>query len=88
MKKVLALIIVALLLGGCGAAGPKFDKALLNSQPVPQNKARIYFLRESNAMEGGRSTPLEIDGSDVGKLKNGGFLIVDIEPGDHEIGII
>lgn len=85
MKKLLAFVVVLLFLSGCAATGPKYQQTVYATQPVPEDNARIYFLRESAYLAGARAAPLFIDGDAIDKIANGGFIVVDVTPGLHEI---
>ena len=71
------------LLSACSAAGPKFHDTPFAFQQASDDKARIIFLRGSDVDF--RSATVAVDGAIIGALGQRGFIVTDVEPGDHGI---
>ena len=80
MKLSIQLLFV-LLLTSCAASGPAFVKV---SEIIP-DKAVVYFYRQAAFYGSGSCPDLTIDQKVIGCLKNGGYLEVILEPGEHAI---
>ena len=96
MRKI-GLLAFVVSLSGCAsqAVGPKFDPPSqptisANLEPViSTNLARIYVMQDSvpyvTQALAVVAANIFIDGKPVGALKNGGFLVADVIPGQHTI---
>ncbi len=79
--KFSTLILTFVLLSGCSANGPTFQ----NLAVPTQNKSIVYFYRQA-AFYGAANCPnLIINGNKIGCLKNGGFLQIELEQGEHTV---
>lgn len=74
---------VAFAVAACSAAGPKFSD--IRSPAVPENRGRLYILRERQALYSVMPATIDIDGQTIGRLRNGGFLMIDLPPGPKTI---
>jgi Protein of unknown function (DUF2846) len=83
MLNIRLYVVLLVLLSACSAAGPKFHDTRFAIQQVPEDKARIVFLRGSDVDF--RSATVAVDGTIIGALDQRGFLVADVEPGDHGI---
>jgi hypothetical protein len=83
LKPFAAIIALLFLLAGCSATGPRFHDTQFATQPVPADKGRIVFYRQSDANF--RAATVAIDGSIIGALDHNGFIATDTNPGEHEI---
>jgi hypothetical protein len=93
----IGFLTFVVLLSGCvsKAVGPKFDPPSqpaisANLEPViSTNLARIYVMRDNVTYVAQApavvAANIFIDGKSVGALKNGGFLVADVIPGQHTI---
>ena len=81
--QIALILFIALLFTGCAATGSHFSGVELPSK----DNGAIYFLRRSNFVGAAYCPPIEIDGTDIGCLKNGGFIRDDATSGPHEIKI-
>jgi hypothetical protein len=82
--KRFSIIAVALLLGGCAsfvAEGPAFDEKLLKTS----DSATFFVYRPEHFFFAGRIPNLFIDEIDRGKLRDGGYMSVDVQPGTHTL---
>ncbi|MGH8397597.1 MAG: DUF2846 domain-containing protein [Gammaproteobacteria bacterium] len=78
------LIGLAFLLGGCASAsGPLFDS---DTKPQPQ-KALILFFRPDLFYAGGASPDVYVDNAKVGSIDNGGYIVINLEPGGHVVTV-
>jgi hypothetical protein len=81
--QIALLLIVAVLIQGCAATGKNFSGVELPSK----SNSVVYFLRRSNFTGAAYCPPVQIDGTDIGCLKNGGFIRYELANGTHEIKI-
>lgn len=72
-----------LLVAGCSASGSRFPDTHFATQPVATDKARIIFYRDSDTNF--RAATIAIDGSIVGAVSHNGFIVAEVDPGDHRI---
>jgi hypothetical protein len=79
----LALIAVAIALTACSAAGAKF--AEIQPPALPEDRGRLYILRERQVLYSIMPVTIGIDGQTIGTLRNGGFLTVDLPAGPKTI---
>ena len=87
MKKLfsIALIIFSLALCSC-AAMPSYNDVRIQPQEFPepvQDKALVYFYRESRFMGGGVTYFVEEDGTRIGALFSGSYFYCFTDPGEH-----
>ena len=77
--------IVGLLyvVAGCTASGAHFYDTSFASQAVPADKARIIFYRDSDMNF--RAATIGVDGSRVGAVHHDGFIVAEVNPGEHKI---
>jgi hypothetical protein len=81
MARVLALIILAFVLAGCVASGPKFTDA-----PMPaNNKSVIYVYRDLSTGLGGRDVYFYVNGKNVFDLTRKGYSYFYASPGRLEL---
>jgi hypothetical protein len=85
MKKLLLLIALvgSFLLGGC-ASGPSYSQMQSTIPPVPADKGRVYFYRDS-VLGAAVQPSVRLDGQEVGTAKPKGFFYVDVAPGNHVV---
>lgn len=83
MKKLVLFFhcLAVMLISGCVTTGAKFD----NSVKVDSDKSALYLMRQSKFVGALICRPVIIDEVEKGCLTNGGFLRVDLEPGEHVI---
>lgn len=79
MKNVLILMLV--LVSGCVASGPKFS----NLVEARSGFSTIYVMRKTKSYGFAYCPPVSLDGKEVGCLKNGGYLVLKVPPGSHEL---
>jgi hypothetical protein len=72
-----------LSLVGCSSTGQKFS-GLPELQP---DKTQIVVYREDNLVGYGCSLNVYIDDKKVSGLKNGGYAVYEVAPGNHAIKI-
>lgn len=75
------LISVVLFLTSCGATGPKFT-TLTNTE---SGYGVIYIYRPSAFLNGGAAPYVYINGEEKSKLKNGGYQLYKLPPGEYEV---
>lgn len=82
---VLVLIGTTAILQGCStmATGPQFA---VSASP-PEGKAEIYVYRPDQEYAKAAAPDLTIDGAKVGTIQNGGYMMLNVAPGQHTIDI-
>jgi len=74
---------VLVLLSSCSAGGAKFSGI---EQPY-DNFAQVYIYRPSSFVQSGNFPDLALDATNIGQLKNAGFLSFQASPGEHSLSI-
>lgn len=86
--RMLWLVLVAVMLAGCAASGPRYADAGANQQAVPPASARITVFRTKDSMMySARSAIVAVDGVKAGTCDYGGFSMLDVTPGKHVIAV-
>lgn|GEM_PF-6471638 len=81
MKLVRYLIVVlCLFVSGCAATGPKFTY----SEPS-LTQSKIYLYRKYSFVGSAASPNIYMDGEIKGKLHTGGYVLMSVVPGVHEV---
>jgi len=83
MQRLLSFVLV-LLLAGCSATGTRFKD--LPSDAFG-DKARIVVFRPDSFVAKAKCFNVLVDGTDIGKLKNGGFMQYWVSPGLHAVTV-
>lgn len=79
-----AMPLLALMLGGCAASGPKFAQQEASTPKLGAEQGRVYFYRTDSMMGAALRPQVMLDGASVGKSQPGGYFYVDAAPGSHE----
>ena len=82
-KKIIILISTALLLLGCNATGPKFTEL----ESLDTNQAKVYVYRPWAMLDGAAAPTVQVDGIDRFDLSNGGYEIITLSPGTHQLTV-
>jgi hypothetical protein len=77
------IVLLFALLAGCSAGGKQFSGL---EKPATAS-AQVYVYRPSALLQSGIFPDIEIDSKLVGKLKNGGYLRFQVEPGEHKLSV-
>ena len=84
LSKLLFVIMVSVVLGGCATTGPKFTEMEPSISAKNPETGRIYLYR--TAILGAAIQPqVKINGEVIGKAVPNGFFYVDEQPGNYEI---
>ena len=83
IRNVFLIVGLLLFFAGCNASGARFYDTLFATQAVATDKARIIFYRDSDMNF--RAATIGIDGSTVGAVSHNGFIVAEVDPGDHKI---
>jgi len=85
MKFVRNILIVSMLvlLVGCSAGGKPFG----GLEKPDKSYAQVYVYRPSALQQSGIFPDMELDSKFFGKLKNGGYLSIKAEPGEHKLAV-
>ena len=90
--RLIHILIVCALFTGCStsASGPSFES--LPQQPIAAGQSRIYVFRTNEFYLAQApyiaNAPILLDGQPVAKLKNGGFVKLDVQAGPHSISAL
>lgn len=79
----LFIAVLLALLTGCSAGGKQFA----GIEAPATGFAKVYIYRPSAFIQSGIYPDIELDSKLVGKLKNGGFLALQVSPGEHTLAI-
>jgi len=85
------LIVAVFMLSACAveANGPAFQQ--VTDQGRTDDLVRTFVFRDKATYLAQasyiRSPWVVIDGKEIGNLKNGGFVVADLKPGDHVVTI-
>ncbi len=79
----LLLISLATVLAACSATGKQFG----GLEKPESGYAHVYVYRPFTFKQSGIFPDIKLDSKLVGKLKNGGFLMIKAEPGDHKLAV-
>ena len=79
MKKLLALGLLAFV-AGCVTIGEPYSRP----PPLPQDQARVFFLRSSVWHAGAWSTIFRVDDAEVVSLYNNGYSWIHLDPGTYK----
>jgi hypothetical protein len=85
MRRLLALGLVAL--AGCSATGTTYKDHPAHNEPVPANTARIVVFRLDRAQNSTVVAKVQLDKAEFGHLRESGFLVRDVSPGAHTLGV-
>jgi len=79
----LCIAIGLVLLSGCSAGGAKFS----GIEKPSDNLAQVYIYRPSSFVQSGNFPDLALDSTNIGQLKNAGFLSFHAPPGNHSLRV-
>lgn len=84
MKLLNRFLLITFVIGlvACSATGPKFTNI-----ESAIGKSTIYIYRPSKFAAGGTYPTIQVDGIGEYDLKNGGFIRLEVEPGEHKVSI-
>ena len=82
-KTVGRITVLLLSLAGCTASGRKFPESDSVTQPVPIDKARMIFYRDTDANFG--AATIAVDDSVVGSVSQNGFIVAEVDPGERRL---
>jgi len=80
-KKLLFWTLLPFVVAGCSATGPIFQSVTES----PQDKATVYIYRPFQYFNAGGWPEIFIDGTKVFALKNKGYGVVYMLPGEHVV---
>ena len=83
MKKIVFAISLALFFTGCASTGKKFTVL----EEAQSGKSLIYVMRAWRLYRGAATLDVYVNDKNVGKLPNGGYLPVEVEPGNGVVTI-
>lgn len=81
IKNLATASATAVLLSACAASGSPFG-----SLTAPDNgQSRLYVYRTSSIKGSGIRFTVNAGNTPIGVIRNGGYLVADLPPGEHEI---
>jgi hypothetical protein len=83
MKKIILIILMPLAMAGCATTGSKFTEL----ETAESGESLIYVMRAWRLHRGAATLDVHINDEKVGKLANGGYLPVRVEPGFGSVTI-
>lgn len=81
VKTLLLWPFLSFILAGCSATGPIFQSVA----EVPEGKATVYVYRPFEYFNAGGWPEIFIDGTKAFALKNKGYGVVYLHPGEHVV---
>ncbi|WP_175483513.1 DUF2846 domain-containing protein [Amphritea atlantica] len=81
MRKLIVLIITVLGLYGCSATGPVFKPV----ETTSHDRATVYIYRPYVFFNAGGWPEIYVDEKKLFALKNQGYGVVHLRPGEHQI---
>ncbi|BBB29386.1 DUF2846 domain-containing protein [Neptunomonas japonica] len=81
MKKIAVFLSLVLMLSGCSSTGPVFQQITL----TPPDKSTVYIYRPHQGFNMAGWPEIFIDGKKEFALKNEGYGVVHLSPGEHKI---
>lgn len=79
----LAALLSVLFLAGCAASGPKYS-AGPNATSTDGN---LVIYRPNRHMSGGLYANVYLDNQHIGRLKNGGYIRINVGDGQHTLKV-
>ena len=81
-EKIGFSFFLVVLVAGCSATGPSYEKASTSISALNTDKARLYFMRDSAFMGSGMTARVHVNGLKISGLPMDGFFYTDQNPGD------
>ena len=76
-------VFLLVLVTGCSAGGKQFG----GLEEPNISYAQVYVYRPSALQQSGIYPDMKLDSKLFGKLKNGGYLSIKVEPGEHKLAV-
>lgn len=83
MYKPFLIIVCLIALSGCSASGPAYSQY----QSQEANSSVVYIYRPSKSVNCCVAPAVYIDGQKKNSLKNGGYVVYELEPGAHVVAV-
>ena len=82
LRSVLMAGLVALLTMGCAGKprGPRFEMLA-----PPDATSTLVYIYRADTLRGVGPAPIKLDGEKLAELKNGEYLALVVDPGEHEV---
>ena len=81
--KRLAVVLALVLLAGCTTMGDKYAPP----PPVPEGKARVYFLRSSVSFGNFWTTVFSVNDTEAVSLYDKGYSWIHLDPGTYKFAV-
>ncbi len=87
-KRIIYVTLLLLFFSGCMAkvplAPPEIEANSKKFSP-PGDRSLIYVYRIARGVGGGSLIQIQLNGNVIGSLANGTYLVVEVDPGEHDI---
>jgi hypothetical protein len=83
MKNYLLVLFVTTIFTGCSSTGPIYQ----THHQVAEDKAQLVIFRPDTFFQGGIPYQISINGNKSASLRNGGYTILSIPPGETTIEV-
>ena len=85
--KLLPVLVLAAMLAGCAATGPRYAETAADSTSVPEEASRLVVYRtEAHRQYAGVAADVKLDGTALGSCDYAGFATFDVPAGIHVLG--
>jgi len=82
------LILASAVVAGCAATGERYGDHAAQRGEVQAQAARVLVYRQADTLQySGRAASLLLDGAPAAALLTGGFVAIDLAPGEHRLEI-
>lgn len=75
------LLLASLVLSACSAVGPKFS----GLESIEPGKGAVYFYRPKTMANSATYPTVFLNGAEVADLLDGGFIFVELDPGEYQV---
>lgn len=80
-------VVLATMLAGCAATGPRYAETAAGSTSVPEEASRLVVYRtEAHRQYAGAAADVKLDGTALGGCDYEGFATFDVPAGIHVLG--
>lgn len=81
--KVVSVLLLVIFLSSCAANGPRYQEHIAKSSDV----SIVYIYRPSKMVNCCVAPAVYINGEKKHSLKNGGYLVYELVPGENEVTV-
>jgi hypothetical protein len=86
--KLVPVLVLAAMLAGCAATGPRYAETAASSTSVPDEASRLVVYRSAaHRQYAGAAAEVKLEGTALGSCDYEGFATFDVPAGIHVLGI-